>query len=460
MSERRPLRITYLISSILGVTGGNQTLLQQANAMVDLGHTVTIVTKTPRPTWFDLKATVIQVPEDQLLALQVPPSDVVIATYFTNANELILVDAPVKVYYAQGDQYVFEDHPASDDPRAVELFRRMGAVSQESYLNPTVRFVANSRNLAGAVERSYGRKADAILPVCTDQRVFRPLQRARQGSRIRILVVGPDYAGTPMEPLTFKGIGDIRQALELLAKRQFDFTTIRMSGSGPQIFADFPCEFYQAPSDEMKTFLYGTADILVYASHYDSCPRPPQEAMAAGAAVVCTATPGAMEYARDGYNSLLVPIADPNALAQAIERLIVDPELRARLAANGLETARQYPVEREWNEMEALLQRFMAEATPERQAREYNELGERLFAAGRLDGALFQFERGLGFAPNDPTILNNLGVIAYDAGAWNKATDYFQRALEAAPSFAEARENLAQCQEAQRGLTANQPVER
>jgi hypothetical protein len=36
--KRMPLRITYLISSILGVTGGNITLLNQVNALSERGH--------------------------------------------------------------------------------------------------------------------------------------------------------------------------------------------------------------------------------------------------------------------------------------------------------------------------------------------------------------------------------------------------------------------------------------
>ena len=48
---RAPLRITYLISSILGVTGGNQTLLRQAEEMRRRGHQVSIVTYTAKPDW-------------------------------------------------------------------------------------------------------------------------------------------------------------------------------------------------------------------------------------------------------------------------------------------------------------------------------------------------------------------------------------------------------------------------
>jgi glycosyltransferase involved in cell wall biosynthesis/Tfp pilus assembly protein PilF len=357
-AERR-LRITYLISSIRGVTGGNQTLLRQAEEMRRRGHDVTILTYTPKPDWFRFETRVIQAPASQPMSSCVPPSDVVVATYFTNAHELRAVTAPVKVYYAQGDQFVFADATMAE----TEQNRRLRELSRASYQMPGIRFVPNSHNLATAVEKLCGRKADAILPVCTDQTVFRPLQRSLPGSRFRLLIVGPDARGTEAEPLLFKGIQDVHDALQVLGQRYPHFTAVRMSNTSPDIFARFPCEFYIAPSDEMKTVLYGTSHILIYASHYDSCPRPPQEAMAAGCAVVCTATPGAMEYCRDGENCLLVPVRSPQAIADAVERLIKDHALHERLVQGGLATAHEYPREREWNEWESIIQRFVDEAT-------------------------------------------------------------------------------------------------
>ena len=355
--ERARLRITYLIESILGVTGGNQTLLRQAAEMHRRGHEITIVTYTQRPDWFKFQMRVIQIPAGKQMSEFVPPSDVVVATYFTNAHQLPSIKAPVKVYYAQGDQFIFADSDMADTPE-VRAYRQL---SKASYLLPGIRFVPNSNNLARAVQKLCGRGHDAILPVCTDQTIFRPLQHSVPGSRFRLLIVGPDARGTATEPLNFKGMQDIHDALQILARKYPHFTPVRMSGTGPDIFAKTPCEFYIAPNDEMKTVLFGTSHIHIYASHYDSCPRPPQEAMAAGCAVVCTATSGAMEYCRDGENALLVPIKSPEAIASAVERLIHDHALREKLIQGGLETARAFPREREWNEWENILFRFVDE---------------------------------------------------------------------------------------------------
>ncbi|MEA2735716.1 MAG: hypothetical protein QOE14_2167 [Humisphaera sp.] len=60
------------------------------------------------------------------------------------------------------------------------------------------------------------------------------------------------------------------------------------------------------------------------------------EAMAAGVPVLATNVPGIRDVVRDGETGILVP-CDPRALAAALERLVQNPELRARLAAAGRE---------------------------------------------------------------------------------------------------------------------------
>ena len=71
-------------------------------------------------------------------------------------------------------------------------------------------------------------------------------------------------------------------------------------------------------------------------SLYEGFSLPAIEAMACGVALVAT-TGGALPevVGTDGVSGLLVPPGDPGALAQAIGRVMDDPELGARLAAGG-----------------------------------------------------------------------------------------------------------------------------
>jgi glycosyltransferase involved in cell wall biosynthesis len=71
----------------------------------------------------------------------------------------------------------------------------------------------------------------------------------------------------------------------------------------------------------------------------------PLEAMACGCPVIATARGGSAEYLRGGENCLLVPAADPLALAEAVHRLAADPPLRERLREAGLATGRRHTEE-------------------------------------------------------------------------------------------------------------------
>ena len=59
------------------------------------------------------------------------------------------------------------------------------------------------------------------------------------------------------------------------------------------------------------------------------------ESMAAGVPVVATRVGGTPEAIDDGEQGLLVPVNEPQSLADAISRVLADPALAARLGANG-----------------------------------------------------------------------------------------------------------------------------
>ncbi len=354
LKKQQKFRITYLIHSLLGVTGGNLTLIAQCNEMIRRGHSVTIVSYTPKPPYFSIAAEVVVVPAGKPMADYVPKSDIVIGTYFMNAVELQDISAPVKLYYAQGDQYIFDDGLITRHAHHAALKK----ISRQSYKQERVWFVPNSFNLAEAVKNKYGQNTDAILPVCVDRSIYHPLKKSGRSKTPRLLIVGPDARGSETEPLTFKGMGDIREALKILDKNNVAYKAIRISSSPKDIFSDIECEFHIAPADSDKTTLYGMSDIMIYASHYDSCPRPPMEAMASGVAVICTDTPGAREYCVHDQNCVLVPIKSPERIADAVIRLLNDDGHRKRIIEGGLKTADQYPVQREWQTMEDLLYRF------------------------------------------------------------------------------------------------------
>jgi len=79
---------------------------------------------------------------------------------------------------------------------------------------------------------------------------------------------------------------------------------------------------------------YSLADFAVLPSHIEGSPNALLEAMAAGLPTVCTRVGGVPEIASDGVTVLMVKMADPIALAEAIQKLLTDAALRKSLGEN------------------------------------------------------------------------------------------------------------------------------
>jgi glycosyltransferase involved in cell wall biosynthesis len=77
------------------------------------------------------------------------------------------------------------------------------------------------------------------------------------------------------------------------------------------------------------------SDIFVLPSLFEGMPLSILEAMGAGLPVIATAVDGTPEVVIEGETGLLVPPADPPALAQAVNRLLDDRQLAARLGRAG-----------------------------------------------------------------------------------------------------------------------------
>ena len=87
--------------------------------------------------------------------------------------------------------------------------------------------------------------------------------------------------------------------------------------------------------------VYGYGDVFVSPTYAEGFSNTILEAMASGLPVVSTDVVGVRDCIRDGENGVLVPAADPVALAGAVGALLDDAPRRRRLAGVALAEVRK-----------------------------------------------------------------------------------------------------------------------
>lgn len=110
--------------------------------------------------------------------------------------------------------------------------------------------------------------------------------------------------------------------------------------------------------------LLGLTDIFAYPSFYrEGIPRVILEAMSMEKPVVTTNIAGCKEAVEDGVNGLLVPVKDSRALAEAINKLVPDKNLRTQMGVlNRKRVIEEFSLEIVINHIFSLYEELRAEA--------------------------------------------------------------------------------------------------
>jgi len=146
-----------------------------------------------------------------------------------------------------------------------------------------------------------------------------------------------------------------------LVRQVFPDARLTIAGSGPeepslrQIAIELglvdAIRFAGRLGRDAMAFEYRSADIALNPSRADNMPNSLLEAWASGVPVVSTNVGGVPFIAKDGANASLVPVADPDAMAQACISLLSDPALWRKRAEAGLLEVQRYT----WSRVEPVL---------------------------------------------------------------------------------------------------------
>jgi glycosyltransferase involved in cell wall biosynthesis len=151
------------------------------------------------------------------------------------------------------------------------------------------------------------------------------------------------------------------------------------------------------------TAVYGAMDVGVLSSLNEGTPVTLIEAMAAGKPVVATAVGGVEDVVRHDATGLIVPPADPAALAAAMIRLAEDPADRQRLGRQGrAETTSRFSIDRNTPQIVALYQDILGGKRGPASAPSPGLRSLRLEVLGQPDGELRRAQDGIGDLEREP----------------------------------------------------------
>jgi glycosyltransferase involved in cell wall biosynthesis len=150
---------------------------------------------------------------------------------------------------------------------------------------------------------------------------------------VRVIPNGVDVPAEPGEPddpphVLYAGRLSAEKGVRELVAAARGLPLV-VAGDGP-LRAEVPGALGMVPHDELLR-MYGRAAVVVCPSRREGFGVACLEAMAAGRPVVASAVGGLRDLVVDGETGLLVPPGDVSALRAALERLLGDAELRARL---------------------------------------------------------------------------------------------------------------------------------
>lgn len=316
----RPLRIAYLMEDT-DLSGGVRIQLAQADALIDRGHDVTILTKGSPLAWRASHAEWLYV--DDFGRADLSPYDFVIATFWTTVQPAFALAGDRVVHLCQGLESTFT---AYEDLRpGIEAVYRL----------PVPKMVV-SPHLREWL-RPFGQEV-----VWVGQIVDQEFYRARRGTEhqpLRVLLAGAHQ-------IDFKGV-DVGYDASLHARALGKaFELIRVSPWVParEEPKEVASEFHVALDARAMVELVHSCDLVLAPSRKEEgFGLPVAEAMAAGLPAVMTRIPSFLAFDPERANyALWADEDDAIALGEALIRLLDDEELRETLGARGREVVEQY----------------------------------------------------------------------------------------------------------------------
>ena len=172
-----------------------------------------------------------------------------------------------------------------------------------------------------------------------------------------------------------KGVGEFIEASRVIRERQVDARFALVGAPDPGNPATISEEKLQewvqegiiewwGQRDDMPE-IFAKSHIVVLPSYGEGFPTVLMEAAACSRPVVATDIPGCREVVHHGKTGFLVPVSDTMALAEALQKLLMDSDMRIKFGKNGRQLMEERFSQRGINDQTVQVYEDLLLGTPE-----------------------------------------------------------------------------------------------
>jgi L-malate glycosyltransferase len=348
------VKVTFLVPSTTRAIGGVISLYEFANGLSRHGHQVALVhlpvvdghiTSLDGVGWFPFDARV----EHRLVAsvdqMELPPADFVELTALSFFADAWPPDALARIPREAGLPFLF-----------VQAFRYLAAHIEAAAIRTPCPKLCVARRMIDAL-RTEGIPEEqlAFVPYGLDNAAYR---------LTRPIEDRPPQVTMLYNPHPVKGAQFGLDAIAEVQRRRPELRAVVFGNRDPLVDMPPGVTYVQSPPREVLVDeIYNRSSVFVCSSLREGFGLCAIEAMAGGCALVTTANGGSEEYAIPSETGLVCAPRDVVGMAERIERLVRDDELRVRVATAGRALVRErYDWDRSARELEQYLEGYAADA--------------------------------------------------------------------------------------------------